>query len=283
MSDQKYEILPVQNMNDLALTGKLLQESCMFGAKTEGAGMVIAMTCFMQRMTPLDFMRTYHLIENKPSMRSDAMAAEFRKRGGKIKIISRDDKKAEAEFEFEGQKQKFAYTFKDAEKEGVCYKSKNDKTLKDNWQFRPKNMLWARLISDSIRALCPEIVAGVYTPEEVMDFTESAPVKEEKVVNPNDVKIDAPAKPKAAPVPTPVQDAVKAAEVTVDVKADAVETPVGVDATVCPMDPMVGKLFTEMETADLTALSEVYCDNPKLTDEHLKNIRAELDKRRSAK
>ena len=283
MSEQKYELLPVHNMNDLALTGKLLQESCMFGAKTEGAGLVIAITCFMQRITPLDFMRTYHLIENKPSMRSDAMAAEFRKRGGKIKIITRDETKAEAEFEFEGSKQVFSYSIKDAEKEGVCFKSKTDHSLKDNWQFRPKNMLWARLISDSIRALCPEIVAGIYTPEEVMDFDDVTQQREEKVVDPSKINLPKASKPKENKAP--VEQVMKDAEVAIDIKAEEIKEspPATQDPNLCPMSPMVGKPFKEMTTEDLTALSEVYCDNPKLTDDHLKIIRAELEERRRGK
>jgi hypothetical protein len=37
-------------------------------------------------------------------------------------------------------------------------------------------MLWARVISDGVRTLAPEIVYGIYTPEETQDF-EPAPRK----------------------------------------------------------------------------------------------------------
>ena len=39
-------------------------------------------------------------------------------------------------------------------------------------------MLWARLISDSIRIVAPEIITGVYVPEEVDDF--AGPVRAQK-------------------------------------------------------------------------------------------------------
>ena len=36
-------------------------------------------------------------------------------------------------------------------------------------------MLWARVISEAVRTVAPEIVAGTYTPEETHDFAEEAP------------------------------------------------------------------------------------------------------------
>jgi len=33
-------------------------------------------------------------------------------------------------------------------------------------------MLWARAVSDGVRALCPEVNTGTYTPEEIADFEE---------------------------------------------------------------------------------------------------------------
>jgi hypothetical protein len=52
--------------------------------------------------------------------------------------------------------------------------------LKDNWRKFPRQMLTARCISEAIRLLMPQIVSGVYTPEEVQDFTNTVtqqPVK----------------------------------------------------------------------------------------------------------
>lgn len=42
-------------------------------------------------------------------------------------------------------------------------------------------MLWARVTSDGVRALCPEIVAGVYTPEEIADFEPERPTQSKQV------------------------------------------------------------------------------------------------------
>jgi len=47
-------------------------------------------------------------------------------------------------------------------------------------------MLWARVCSDAVRTLCPEIVSGTYTPEEVGDFqveaTTVTPAKDAKTL-----------------------------------------------------------------------------------------------------
>jgi hypothetical protein len=131
-------------------------------------------------ITPLDFIRKYHIIEGRPSMRADAMTAEFRRRGGKVRWLQLGDSgTAEAEFEFEGQSFKMSFTLDDARR--LLGKGKDGKDRIDkpggNWEKDPGAMLRARLTSKAIRILAPEIVAGVYTPEEVQDFAEDVATK----------------------------------------------------------------------------------------------------------
>jgi hypothetical protein len=55
-----------------------------------------------------------------------------------------------------------------------------DNKLKVNWQRFPRQMLTARCISEAVRLLAPQIVSGIYTPEEVQDFSsanQSLPAK----------------------------------------------------------------------------------------------------------
>ena len=172
--------MPIANMSELFEVGKVIAQSGMFGQLNDAGGFVVAVTCYQQGITTLDFMRTYHPpINGRLSMKADAMLAEFRKRGGKYKIVENSVTQAAAEFEFEGQKLAFAYSMDDAKRIGDCYTGKLDKqnnpTLKDNWQKRPEDMLWARMVSRAVRRLCPEVVSGLYTPEEVQDFDDAAP------------------------------------------------------------------------------------------------------------
>lgn len=165
----KYEKLPVTSMNELAQAGNLIAQSGMFGINNPAAGFVVMCTCQQQGITIMDFGRTYHIIDGKPTMKADAMLAEYRKRGGKCRIIENSTTKAEAEFEFDGSKMTFAFSMDDAKRTGDCYKS-DGKTLKHTWEHRADDMLWARMVSRAVRRLCPEIVSGLYTPEEVQDF-----------------------------------------------------------------------------------------------------------------
>ena len=108
------------------------------------------------------------------------MTAEFRRRGGKVRWLQLGDSgTAEAEFEFEGQTLRMAFTLDDARK--LLGKGKDGKDRIDkpggNWEKDPGAMLRARLTSKAIRILAPEIVAGVYTPEEVQDFADDVAPK----------------------------------------------------------------------------------------------------------
>jgi hypothetical protein len=87
-----------------------------------------------------------------------------------------------AVFEFEGEKYDWEYTLDDAKRTGdAC---KGDGTLKTMWAKRPEDMLWARLVSRSVRRLAPEICAGLYTPEEVADMhkTETVALTQDEII-----------------------------------------------------------------------------------------------------
>jgi len=295
MAEEKMQLLPIQGMNDLSVMGTTLEKSGMFGLEREGSGLVIAMTCYMQKITPLDFLRTYHIIENKPAMRADAMAAKFREAGGRYKVVKRSDTEAAAKFfiEEEGVEYDGSCKMTDMKKQGVCYK-KDGKTVKNTWDKYPAEMLWARMMSGAVRVLMPEIVAGTYTPEEIGDFDDPNEPKEEKVINPEVAekavkkavaKKPAPKKPKEEPKPDPKKEEV------IEVKAEVVEetpekeTPkeeppaVTPDYTLCPMDPKLGIPFAELTTEDLEALSTMG-DHPKMKGNYIGEIGKELEKRK---
>lgn len=194
--------------------GEAFKTSPMLGLTTPGDGVVLAMTCMADGITPLDFIRKYHIIEGRPSMRADAMAAEFRRRGGKVRWLQLGEKGvAEAEFEFEGQTLRGSFSLDDARR--MLGKDKDGKDRIDkpngNWQKSPDAMLRARLLSNFIRLMAPEIVAGVYTPEEVQDFADDVAPKpaaaRKAVADRRQAEVaEAVAAVASAPVATPVED-----------------------------------------------------------------------------
>lgn len=164
-------------MAAIAVLGRDIAHSQMFGCSNEEQGRVLAMTCFAKRMDPLALAERYHLIKGKLSMRADAMLAGLHERGGNHRIIQRTADAAEIEITVNGDSQRFAFTWEEAKQEPFVYgKEKNGKRpLKDNWAT-PRSrmqMLWARVVSDGVRAMCPEVVCGSYAPEEIADMNDN--------------------------------------------------------------------------------------------------------------
>lgn len=164
--------------------GKMFHQSQIMNISTPGDGAVLALTCMCEGITPLEFAKTYHIIKGRPSMKADAMSARFRMSGGKVRWINLGDdgKEAKAEFSFDGQTLEIAYTIEDAKK--VMGKDDKGKDRIDqpdsNWSKDRGAMLRARLITKAIRIIAPELIAGVYTPEELEDsgaVTETKPPK----------------------------------------------------------------------------------------------------------
>jgi hypothetical protein len=128
----------------------------------------------------LDYQRRYHTIAGKPTMRADAMLAEFRSEfGGKYKIVECSKDRAAIElWDKDGNHTEWEFTREQAWKSRWPWrdldKPRKEDNLKDNWSTDEdfENQLWSRLISKSLRRVQPELVAGCYTPEEMHDVIE---------------------------------------------------------------------------------------------------------------
>ena len=156
----------IEQMGGMIATSKLL------GCENPAQGRVMAMTCLAKGCDPLSLAQRYDIIQGKLSMKSDAMLAEFRSRGGKHRIIQRDSDGAVVELSIAGETQTFGLLWVDAQEEDFTKGKKGE--IKANYATPRKRMqmLWARVVSDGVRAMCPEVNTGVYTPEEVNDFND---------------------------------------------------------------------------------------------------------------
>jgi len=186
--------------------------SKMFGCANEAQGKVFAMACLCEETNPIALSRKYHVIENNLSMKSDAMLAELRARGGKHKVLERTADKASVEIDYDGQVYVETFTWNEASQEPYVY-GKDGKTLKKNWATprARRQMLWARVISEAVRTVAPEIVSGIYTPEETSDFVEEAPTPKSVDV----VQLMAATAAKVGPKAEPVGEVVDAEFVVV--------------------------------------------------------------------
>jgi hypothetical protein len=187
--------------------GEHFARSGMFGVDRKEAGTILALACITENQTPFEILRTYDIVMGKLRKKALACYAEFRQRGGRVKWLNTGDdgKEAVGEFTFEGNTLTVRFTIDDAAKQGLV---KNDSA----WKKTPGNMLRARVLSNAIGMLCPEIVAGVVDGEEsdaptvepkpILTKVETAPEKKATVVEVATVAESAP-KTEAQATPEP--------------------------------------------------------------------------------
>jgi hypothetical protein len=256
---------PIQSMADFFQLAEQFERSGMFGLDRPGQGAVLLSTCISEGISPIEFKRTYHIIEGMPTMRADRMLAEFRKKGGKYKIITFSPTKAEGTFSYAENEVTMAVTYEDAEKAGWPRNKKGE--VKTNWRQTPDAMLWARLVSKVVRTIAPEVVSGVYTPEEVQDFDSSVPQAKAGIdnairVNPGEVRF--PGQP-----------------VTAEPEVIDAETTVEVDGSVCPIGKTAGKKWSELDDNVLAYFADPKHPQVKeaMLQEHRLAVHEELKKR----
>jgi hypothetical protein len=169
------------------LLGTAIARSQMFGCESEHQGVVLSMECFARRMPPLTLQERYHLIKGKLSMKSDAMLAGFNREGGKHRILSRTPELASIELTLDGNSNVFSLSWDEAQGEPFAYEGKESDIVaklcagkRAELKLKAKystprarmQMLWARVVSDGVRAVMPGVNAGHYTPEELEDVAD---------------------------------------------------------------------------------------------------------------
>jgi hypothetical protein len=153
--------------------GSWIARSGVFNCQKDEQGNMIALECLATRKTPFDFKREFHLVNGSLTMRSDAMLAGYRTRGGKVIWKQFDSTAAIGIWKYDGNECEIGFTTEDAKIAGLLPAKPGS-----GWAKDPSAMLRARCISKAIRMLAPEVVAGLYSPEEAADFnTPSTPAQ----------------------------------------------------------------------------------------------------------
>lgn len=160
-------IVPVSDLEKMAVAAA---QSRMFGFKNKEEAMAIMLLCQAEGLHPGIAMRDYHVIQGRPTLKSDAMLARFQQNGGKVEWHTLSNEEVSATFSHpSGGSVKITWTFAEAKKIGL--------TGKDNWNKYPRAMLRARVVSEGVRTVYPGVVIGTYTPEEVQDMEPRGPSK----------------------------------------------------------------------------------------------------------
>ena len=197
----------VSSVADIERMGIIIAKSGFAGCDKVEAGQAIALICVSEGISLTTYLRTYDLIGGKPRKKAMAAAAEFRSKGGKIKWVATGDdgKKAVAELTFENQTVTVAYSIEDARKQGLIKGG-------SAWEKTPGNMLRARVLSNGIGMLAPEIFAGDDSDSEVSaPALNLAPTKTEIKTGSPESDFAPTVVPKVAPAPSqfPVAEAIQ--------------------------------------------------------------------------
>lgn len=170
--------LAVFNAAELSVFAKNVAASRLYpGIQNEQAAFTLMALCLAEGLHPIKALQRYHIIEGRPSMRADAMQAEFQRLGGVVRWIKSTDEECSASFlhPIHAPDPGFAIhvTLAALIESGVAKGYNKDKggwEVKKVYRQHPAAMLRARVISQGVRAVLPGVVAGIYTPEEVEDF-----------------------------------------------------------------------------------------------------------------
>lgn len=298
------------SMQALETFGNYIFQSNMFGARNPAEGFVIGITCQQEGMTLLQFKERYHVMMGQVTIKSEAMLANLLELGGEYEIQARTPdrvaikltyKKASflSEIKWDDIKDE-AYTRANKDASGRNYADNvpiEQRRYKDNWSTprRRMQMMWARAVSDGVRAVCPLATRGHYTPEEAQDFDEPRVVNitpapaaypqqeaeqpaQAAPVAPAPAPAPAPAAPVAEVLPPQEPPTVPPAATQPTAPAATPEMfknvgPADLDYMVCKIDgPMKGIKWSDMNMENLRLALEI--TNPQLYEQDKAQIRA---------
>jgi hypothetical protein len=162
MSNQQLAVqVPFGEMQRMA---EAFVKSALFGVKTVDQAIALMVVAQAEGKHPGTIASEYHIIQGKASLKADAMLARFQQAGGKVEWHDHTNEKVSATFSHP-QSGSLRIDWDLARAKAA------DLGGKDNWKKYPRQMLRARVISEGVRATFPAVLQGMYTPEEVQDFS----------------------------------------------------------------------------------------------------------------
>jgi hypothetical protein len=155
------------SVSDIEKMATAVAKSGLFGVRTPDQAMSLMLIAQAEGLHPAIAARDYHIIQGRPSLKSDALLARFQANGGKIEWVEYTDQAVAAKVSHpQGGTVEIRWSYQMAERAGL--------TKNPTWRQYPRQMLRARVISEGVRAVFPGVAVGVYTSEEVQDMTISS-------------------------------------------------------------------------------------------------------------
>ena len=188
MSDKA---LTVQTGLDLRSLGEVLASSGFFADTRDAAQAIVKVLAGHELgFGPVASMTGVNIIKGKVALSANLMGAAVKRSGRyNYRVVTLTDAECAIEFYESGKIiGRSAFTIQDAQRAGL--------TGGDNWRKFPRNMLFARALSNGVKWYCPDVTGGpAYTPDELGALVdEDGEVIETEIVTP------------PAPVHQPVAD-----------------------------------------------------------------------------
>ena len=171
---------PYSGLDILTLGSTLAKSGYFADAKTASEAVVKVLYGREIGLGPVASMVGIHIIEGKPSLGAISMATLIRRSGRyEYKVREHTDTACTIEFfdvEVEDGKRSLhligpsRYTIEDAKQAGL-YERSGPKGGPGNWKKVPKNMLFARAMSNGVKWYCADVFGGpVYDEDEAEEF-----------------------------------------------------------------------------------------------------------------
>ena len=179
-------------LEQIGMMAKAVSDSGLFGIKSEAAAFSLMCIAQADGIPPIKAAVQYHIIDGKPSLKSEAMLARFQASGGSIRWKERTPQRCTLWLEHpQAGEIEVTWDIERAKAAGLAGRN--------TWKAYPAQMMSARCISEGIRALYPACVGGFYTPEEVRDFDAPPPSTQPESPKPAQAAMPKPKAAKTAP------------------------------------------------------------------------------------
>jgi len=185
--------IAIRDDMSLGQLGDMLAKSGYFTDARDAAQCVVKVLAGKELgFGPVASMTGVYIVKGKVSLSANLMAAAVRRSGRytfKVNVLTPENCEIEF-FEVMGGKRESlgvsAFTFKDAQKAGT-----------QNLDKFPRNMLYARAMSNGVKWYCPDVTGGpVYTPEEMGERVN----EDGEIIDAQPIKVA----PYVAPTPAPI-------------------------------------------------------------------------------
>lgn len=148
---------------DIANLGDILARSGYFQDTRDAAQAIVKVLAGQELgFGPIASMTGVYIVKGKVSLSANLMGAAVKRSGRyNYRVLELTDEAAEIEFYEDGQAiGRSRFTLDDAKKAAL--------NSSDNWRKYPRNMLFARALSNGVKWYCPDVTGGpAYTPDEL--------------------------------------------------------------------------------------------------------------------